>query len=71
MNETRTITIDGTVYDVDTLSGEARTHIVNLRATDREIEHLHTRLGIAQTARSAYAQALKAELSGKPDGGQA
>lgn len=56
------VTIDGHPYDMNTLSEEARAQIAGLQATDQEIAHLKTRLAIAQTARTAYAMALKAEL---------
>ena len=56
------ITIDGNDYALDDLSANARSQIVNLRVTDQEIARLQTQLAIAQTARAAYAQALKAEL---------
>lgn len=57
-----TITIDGTDYNVATLSDEAKTQIGNLRVTDQEIQRLNQQLAIAQTARAAYARALAAEL---------
>jgi len=56
------ITIDGNDYALDDLSADARAQIVNLRVTDQEIARLQTQLAIAQTARAAYAQALKAAL---------
>lgn len=56
------ITIDGNEYTLDDLNANARSQIVNLRVTDQEIARLQTQLAIAQTARAAYAQALKAEL---------
>lgn len=56
------ITIDGTEYALADLSANARSQIVNLRVTDQEVARLQTQLAIAQTARAAYAQALKAEL---------
>ena len=65
------ITIDGNDYALDDLSANARSQIVNLRVTDQEIARLQTQLAIAQTARTAYAQALAAELqSGAPQKGK-
>lgn len=58
----RSITIDGQEYDLTALSEKARQQVLNLRVTDQEIERLNQRLAIAQTARTAYANALKAEL---------
>ncbi len=58
----QTITIDGKEYDVQSLSEEARTQIVNLRVTDQEIQRLKQCLAITQTARVSYAKALEAAL---------
>lgn len=56
------ITIDGTEYRADDLSETARQQVMNLRVTDQEISRLNQQLAIAQTARTAYANALKKEL---------
>ena len=58
----RTVTIDGREYPLDQLSESARTQAGNLRVTDQEIQRLQQQLAIAQTARLAYANELKAEL---------
>jgi len=58
----QSVTIDGVEYQLSELSEEARAQVVNLRVTDQEIERLKQRLAIAQTARTAYANALKGEL---------
>jgi len=60
--QTQTVTIDGTEYNVADLSENARNQVVNLRVTDAEIEKLKQQLAIYQTARTAYARALSAEL---------
>jgi len=60
----QTVTIDGKEYALDQLSEEARNQVVNLRVTDQEISRLKQQLAIAQTARTAYANALKRELDG-------
>ena len=60
--EKRSITIDGNEYSLADLSENARQQVMNLRVTDQEIERLKQRLAIAQTARTAYANALKDEL---------
>jgi hypothetical protein len=57
-----TITIDGTQYKVSDLSEQAKSQITNLRVTDQEIARLQQQMAIAQTARTAYANALKKEL---------
>jgi hypothetical protein len=62
MADTQTLTIDGTEYRIADLSDAAKQQLMNLRACDQEIQRLQQQLGIAQTARGAYATALKAEL---------
>ncbi|WP_253444578.1 DUF6447 family protein [Halomonas sp. Y3] len=62
--QAQTITIDGKQYELDKLSEQARNQVVNLRITDQEIQRLNHQLAIAQTARVAYANALKRELEG-------
>jgi len=61
-DEPQTLTIDGTDYNLADLSDEAKSQVTNLRVTDQEIARLQQQLAIYQTARTAYAQALKAEL---------
>ena len=56
------ITIDGKDYNLDKLSDDAKAQLVSLRAVDAEIAQLHTRQAICQTARNAYAAALKEAL---------
>jgi len=58
----QTITIDGTEYNLADLSENARNQVVNLRVTDAEIAKINQQLAIYQTARTAYANALSAEL---------
>lgn len=60
--EAKTVTIDGRDYNLSDLSESARNQLVNLRVTDQEIQRLNQQLAIAQTARTAYANALKQEL---------
>jgi len=58
-----TITIDGKEYDSDSLSAEAKSQLTSLQLTDAEIQRLQIQLAIVQTARNAYATALKSALS--------
>ncbi|MFZ3209324.1 MAG: DUF6447 family protein [Geobacteraceae bacterium] len=58
----KTVTIDDVQYDFDSLSPGVKAMLNNIRVVDSEITHLQTCLGIAQTARGAYAAALKSEL---------
>jgi hypothetical protein len=67
MSDEPTVTIDGQTYTLSSLSEAAKGQVSNLRLVEQEIARLQTQLGIAQTARNAYAQALKAEL---PSGNQ-
>jgi flagellin-like hook-associated protein FlgL len=57
-----TVNIDGTEYKLDSLSEDARNQLLNIRAVDMEIARLKQLQAIAQTARSAYAAALKRSL---------
>ena len=63
MTQKKTITIDDQAYDLDSLSQGAKQQLANLRVADREIARLQMQLALAQTARNAYAQALKGELA--------
>lgn len=57
-----TIKIDNQEYDLDQLSAEAKAQLASLQMTDTEIQRLNVQLAIAQTARNAYANALKSLL---------
>jgi hypothetical protein len=61
-NTTASVNIDGVDYPLDQLSEGARDQLLNLQGTDREIIRLKQQLAIFQTARAAYAAALKREL---------
>ena len=61
-NSMTAITIDGKSYDMMTLSDAAKQQLANIQATDSEIQRLQIQMAIAQTARTAYAAALNAEL---------
>lgn len=56
------ITIDGTEYDVDTLSDEAKAQLASLQVVDKKIVETQQQLAILQTARNAYGNDLKALL---------
>ncbi|WP_434986225.1 DUF6447 family protein [Vreelandella zhaodongensis] len=58
----QTITIDGTEYNFAELPENAQNQVMNLRVTEQEVVRLQQLLAIAQTARTAYAKALKEEL---------
>ena len=57
-----TITIDGTEYAEEALSSEAKAELVSMQVCDQRVATLQIDLRIAQTARNAYANALKGLL---------
>ena len=57
-----TITIDGTEYAEEALSSEAKAELVSMQVCDQRIATLQADSRIAQTARNAYANALKGLL---------
>ncbi len=61
----KTWTIDDKEYNLDDLSEGAKGQIVNIRVVDQEIVSLQQKLAIAQTARNAYASALKGDIAEK------
>ena len=62
MADPQTLTIDGMEYKLEDLSQEARAQVVNVRACDQHLQQLQQQAAIAQTARRAYAAALKSLL---------
>jgi len=56
------VTIDAKEYDTDALSDEAKNNIQNVQYCEQKMAELKRELAIAQTARNAYAQALKGSL---------
>ena len=62
-----TVKIDEVEYDSDVLSEEAKQQLGMLQATDQEIARLNVVMAIAQTARIAYANALKEALPKEDD----
>jgi cell division protein ZapA (FtsZ GTPase activity inhibitor) len=62
----KTITLNGTVYNLDDLTEEARKQVANIQVVDAEIAHLQQQLGIAQTARNAYIAALAGAVEKPP-----
>jgi hypothetical protein len=61
------INIDGTEYNFDELSKEAKAELHAVRVADAELKRLNMQLALTQTARNAYVQALKALLTQKED----
>lgn len=56
------ITIDGKEYESDTLSDDAKAQLLSLQFVDNELQRLQATGAALQTARMAYANALKAAL---------
>lgn len=62
-----TVTIDNKDYDLDTLSADAKAQLANLQFCDAELQRLSAQTAVLQTARSAYANALKLALPASVD----
>ena len=58
------ITIDGKVYDLDTLPQEVKGQLAALQQCDQKINSWNMDIAIAQTARGAYAVELNSLLEG-------
>jgi hypothetical protein len=56
------VNIDGQSYELSNLSDEARAELMSLQFVEQEITRLQLQLATLQTARNAYASALKAHL---------
>lgn len=68
-NQAQTITIDGQQYNIADLSEGARNQVANIRLVDQKVAQLKQDLAITQTARNAYARALREELQGMANPG--
>lgn len=53
------IAIDGKEYALEALSDEAKNQLMSLQVCDQKLQSLQQELAIMQTARNAYANALK------------
>lgn len=62
MTDEQKVTIDGKEYNASDLSDSVKGQLMSMRAAEQELARLQTLAAIAQTARNAYAQAIKAEL---------
>lgn len=56
------ITIDNINYDTEKLSDDAKSQIMSIQFVDQELARLEAQAAALQTARMAYANALKAAL---------
>ena len=57
-----TVTINGVNYNIDDLSEDAQAQFASLQYVDQELARLQAQTAALQTARIAYANALKASL---------
>lgn len=57
------VKIDDQEYDLDKLSDDAKSQLVNLQFVDAQLQQLSNELAVADTARIGYTNALKLELS--------
>jgi hypothetical protein len=57
-----TIKIDDKNYELENLSDEAKNQLVSLQFVDGELQRLNAQAAVLQTARLAYANALKDAL---------
>ena len=63
-----TIKIDNVDYDSDTLSNESKAQLAAIQFCDQELSRLQAQAAAYQTARIAYAKALKEALPSAPVG---
>ena len=56
------VTIDNQDYDLESLSDEVKGQLSSLQFVDAELVRLNAQTAVLQTARMAYANALKATL---------
>lgn len=60
--DTRTLSVDGQVYDLGKLSDQARQLVVNVQAAEHELRELNRKTAIANTAHVTYMNALREVL---------
>lgn len=56
------ITIDGKDYETNELPEDARNNLLNIQYCEQKMAELKREMAMAQTARNAYALALKGAL---------
>ncbi len=57
-----TVIIDNKEYDLESLSDECKAQLASIQFVDQELSRLQAQIAVLQTAKSTYAQALKASL---------
>jgi hypothetical protein len=58
------ITVDGMEYNTEDLSDNAKAQIASLQFLEAQMTKIKSEIAVYETAKSAYIQALKAELEG-------
>ena len=58
-----TISIDGLLYELDSLSDDAKAQLGSMQAVDRRIAMVQEEMAILQTARIGYSKALQELLT--------
>ena len=61
------VTIDEKEYDTDDLSDEAKAQLASFQFVENELARLNAQSAAIQTARNAYARALKEALGEEPE----
>ena len=56
------IKLDGTDYDIDSLSDEAKATVSSLQFVQSELQRANANIAILKTAESAYINSLKQEV---------
>jgi hypothetical protein len=56
------ITVDGIDYNTEDLTANGKAQLASLQFLEQQMIKLKSEIAVYQTARNAYAQALKAEL---------
>lgn len=56
------ITVDGIDYNTEDLTDNGKAQLASLQFLEQQMIKLKSEIAVYQTARNAYAQALKAEL---------
>lgn len=61
------IVVDGTEYELDKLTEEARKQLTNIQFVNEQILQKNNELQISETAKIGYTRALKRELDKIPN----
>lgn len=57
------VTIDGVIYEFDSLGEVGKAQFLSLQATDAEIQRVQSLLAMTQTARNVFATDLSSKLA--------